>query len=88
MIAAGLTMRETATLCGVHYDTLRKNWRDWQAEAGFPAPFLASPPRWSAEALRDWMAGRSAGARVAASASAAPGRGAAARAALAELRSL
>ena len=49
-----LTMAETAELLGVSYDHFRKEWRAWAATRDFPRPALSR--RWSAAAVRAWLA--------------------------------
>lgn len=52
-----LNMTETASEVGCHYDTFRKNWRDWIELLGFPSPLHGR--KWDREALAAWKIRRS-----------------------------
>lgn len=64
-----LDMHEAADEAGVHYDTLRKNWRAWANPAhrdycAFPMPFRAPPVgrrggfAWRRSAVAEWKQAR------------------------------
>lgn len=64
-----LDLAAAAAEIGVHYDTLKKHWRDWSnpehaAFCAFPAPFRFPPPgqrgrlAWRRTAVADWKVAR------------------------------
>ncbi len=52
-----LSMAEVAAELGVHYDTLRKGWKDLCSAEGFPRPFLGR--KWDPDQIAAWKAERS-----------------------------
>lgn len=52
-----LSMTDTAAEVGCHYDTFRKNWRDWIEHLGFPSPIHGH--KWDREAVAAWKIRRS-----------------------------
>lgn len=66
MLAALIDMHGVATFRGVHYDTVRKGWRVWVRDEGFPAPVRdARPYRWNPASLDAWQARQEAATRAA-----------------------
>lgn len=65
-----LDLAGAAAEAGVHYDTLKKHWRNWSDPAhpafcGFPAPYRYPPPgqkrgrlAWRASVIAAWKEGR------------------------------
>lgn len=60
MPAALIDMTGVAAFRGVHYDTVRKGWRAWVVDEGFPAPVQMRPYGWNPESLDRWAARREA----------------------------
>lgn len=66
MLPAHVDMHGVAAFREVHYDTVRKGWRSWVRDEGFPAPVKATRPyRWNPASLDAWQARREAENRAA-----------------------
>lgn len=55
-----IDMQGVATFRGVHYDTVRKGWKSWVRDLGFPAPVVHRPYRWNLASLDAWLIRREA----------------------------
>lgn len=59
-MATTLDMRATAAEVGAHYDTLRKQWKSWVRDKGFPPPYEVQPYKWLSASIDAWKLRREA----------------------------
>lgn len=60
MASTTLDMRATAAEVGAHYDTLRKQWKSWVRDKGFPPPYEVQPYKWLSASVDAWKIRREA----------------------------